>query len=77
MFLEHEFLLPLTAGLMVEVIGPAAAAMEEVDPRVTVDDARDSCDTLDRLEGIVSAAGLLPPMASLEYLILVYSRVIF
>ena len=64
MFLEHA-LLPLTPGFMVEVIGPPVA-LDEVE-------ARDIRDTLER---IISAAELLP-MSSLEYLILVYSRVLF
>ena len=66
MFLEQ--FLPLTAGLMVEVMGPAT-----VDAAV---EARDRRDTLERIKSAAAAAELLP-MASLEYLIFVYSRVLF
>ena len=65
MFLEQ--FLPLTAGLMVEVMGPAT-----VDAAV---EARDRRDTLERIKS--AAAAELLPMASLEYLIFVYSRVLF
>ena len=61
-----EQFLPLTAGLIVEVMGPA-----------TVDEAVEARDRRDTLERIKSAAAELLPMASLEYLILVYSRVLF
>ena len=67
MFLEQ--FLPLTAGLMVEVMGPAT-----VDAAV---EARDRRDTLERIKSAAAAAAELLPMASLEYLIFVYSRVLF